>query len=254
MAGRTGNSRKPTAKKKIDTPPRRVGSVTRRGRSRTPDPGAEGSARHGPTPPPDVPCDPEDSDPLCPAFDEIDDELDYQRVKMAWNMSKIRKRELVNEGAPIEEINRLRRAYKNGDDDTFMNLRRPPPARAIGMGKIRAAEAEKIEAQKAIEAAKEFERAEAERRRLALETAYAHGDGRPRLGGQEAEPASSSTGAGVLDDGYAAPHGDESPKKKPKPFEKTFGDAQTLDSSLSTEAGVSQSRRALGLRRSLTSR
>ena len=239
MAGKTGNSRKPTAKKKIDAPPRRVGSVTRRGRSRTPDPGAEGSARHGPTPTPDVPCDPDDSDPLCPAFDEIGDEEDYQRVKMAWNMFKIRKRELVSEGAPIEEINRLRRAYKNEDDDTFMNLCRPPPARVICMDQIRVAEAERIETQKAIEAVKEFERAEAERRRLALETAYAHGDGRPHLGEHEAEPASSSTGIGVLDDGYAAPHEDESPKKKPKPFEKTSGDAQTLDTSLSTEAGVS---------------
>ena len=181
----------------------------------------------------------EDSDPLCPAFDEFDDEMDYQRAKMAWNMFKIRKRELVDEGASNEEINRLRRAYRSEDDDTFMNLCRPPPTRVIGMDEIRAAEAEKIETRKAIEAVKEYERAEAERRRLALET-LVRGDGRPRLGEQETEPASSSTGAGVLDDGYAAPHEDESLKKKPKPFEKTFGDAQTLDPSLSSGAGVSQ--------------
>ena len=124
MAGRTGNSRKPTAKKKLITPPRRVGSLTRRGRSRTPDPGPD--AERGPVSSAATAVGDEDSDPLCPAFDEIDDETDYQWVKMAWNMFKIRKRELVNEGASNEEINRLRRAYKNEDDDTFMNLCRPP--------------------------------------------------------------------------------------------------------------------------------
>ena len=103
----------------------------------------------------------EDSDPLCPAFDEIDNETDYQRVKMAWDMFKIRMRELVNEGASNEEINRLRWAYKNEGDDAFMNLCRPTQSRVITMDDIRAARAEEEaeneaeEARKAIEAVRE---------------------------------------------------------------------------------------------------
>ena len=158
----TPRRKKPAAAHQRDPQPRGGQPAAARERSRSRDL-PEGNRRAPPTTP--VPVIPdselEDDRNWAPRLDEFDDIDDMHRAKRDWERYLVQKARTISAGASRADLKKLLREYVDRDLDAS--------------SKSDSEERERLEAARAILEVEEFEKADEERRRLALDAAFQEG-------------------------------------------------------------------------------